>query len=245
MPPRLSVNIDHVATVRQARRASEPDPVAAAVVCDLAGADGITCHLRSDRRHMHDDDLRRLREVVTSHLNVEMAATAEMLRIARATKPDLVTLVPERPGEVTTEGGIDAHKFKRTLAKHCAALRKAGIAASLFIDPTEAQIRASAAIGVGMVELNTNAYSAAKTPDDQARAYDQMVDASHLAATSGLAVAAGHGLTLRNVAPIAEIPEIVELNIGHSIIARAVLVGLDQAVREMKRALAVSMVYED
>lgn len=245
MPPRLSVNIDHVATVRQARRSLEPDPVAAAILCDLAGADGITCHLRTDRRHIHDDDLRRLRETVASHLNVEMAATAEMLKLARATKPDLVTLVPERPGEVTTEGGIDAVKHKAALGKHCEALRRAKLAVSLFIDPTEEQIRASAEIGVGMVELNTNAYSIAQTPDAQARAYDQMVDAAHLAADAGMAVAAGHGLSVRNVGPIADIPEIVELNIGHSIIARAVLIGLERAVREMKHAMSGARSIDD
>jgi len=234
----LSVNIDHVATVRQARRAAEPDPVAAAVLCDLAGADGITCHLRGDRRHISDDDLRRLRQVVTTHLNVEMAATPEMLAIARRVRPDLVTLVPERPGEVTTEGGIDAARRARSLARHAAALRRSRIPVSLFIDPEPEQVDAAAGIGAGMVELNTNAYSIARTADEQAAAYDALVSAACRAAEKGLAVAAGHGLTVRNVTPVAEIPEIIELNIGHSIIARAVLVGLERAVREMKEAIA-------
>ncbi|GAB4374593.1 MAG: pyridoxine 5'-phosphate synthase [Acidobacteriota bacterium] len=238
MSASLSVNIDHVATVRQARRAAEPDPVAAAVLCDLAGADGITCHLRGDRRHIQDDDLHRLRRVVTTRLNVEMAATEEMLSIARRVRPDLVTLVPERPGEVTTEGGIDAARHRRTLARHVAALRRSRIASSLFIDPVPAQVDAAADIGVAMIELNTNAYSIATTASEQAEAYDALVAAATRASEAGLAVAAGHGLTVRNVTPIAEIPEVVELNIGHSIIARAVLIGLENAVREIRDAIA-------
>ena len=238
MSASLSVNIDHVATVRQARRAAEPDPVAAAVLCDLAGADGITCHLRGDRRHIHDDDLRRLRQVVTTRLNVEMAATDEMLAIARKVRPDLVTLVPERPGEVTTEGGIDAVRGRRRLERHVAALHRSRIPASLFIDPESKQVDAAATIGVDTIELNTSAYSAATTAREQAAAYDALVAAACRAAERGLSVAAGHGLTVRNVTPIAEIPEIIELNIGHSIIARAVLIGLERAVQEIRDAIA-------
>lgn len=238
MPTRLSVNVDHVATVRQARRAAEPDPVAAAVIAELAGASGITCHIRGDRRHIQDEDLKRLRAVVSTHLNVEMAATAEMLKLARAVRPDLVTLVPERPGEVTTEGGIDAKKHAKALKPHVAKLRRLGVGTSLFVDPVPAQIEAAVAIGVGLVELNTNAYSVAATPSALEEAYDALMSSCAQASEAGLAVAAGHGLTVRNVGPVAEISEIVELNIGHSIVARSVLIGLDRAVREMLEAVA-------
>lgn len=234
---RLSVNIDHVATVRQARRATEPDPVAAAVLAELAGAHGITCHIRGDRRHVNDSDLARLRQVVTTRLNVEMAATKEMLTIARQVRPDLVTLVPEKPGEVTTTGGIDAAGLRRTLVPHVRALRRLRIGVSLFIDPDLRQVEAAAAYGAGMVELNTNVYSIAKTDDERAKAYDELVVAALRAGELGMQVAAGHGLTIRNVRPVADIPEIVELNIGHSIIARAVLLGLERSVREMLEAM--------
>lgn len=234
---RLSVNIDHVATVRQARRATAPDPVAAAVLVELAGAHGITCHIRGDRRHIDDDDLLRLRRVVTTRLNVEMAATREMLRIARDVRPDLVTLVPEKPGEVTTTGGINVLGLKKTLGPHVRALKKTRIAVSLFVDPDQRQIEASAAVGAGMVELNTNVYSSAGRASQRARAFDELVAAAARASQLGLQVAAGHGLTLRNVRPVADIPEVVELNIGHSIIAQAVLIGLKRAVREMLAAM--------
>lgn len=234
---RLSVNIDHVATVRQARRATEPDPVAAAVLAELAGAHGITCHIRGDRRHVNDSDLARLRQVVTTRLNVEMAATREMLKIAREVKPDLVTLVPEKPGEVTTTGGIDAAGLKKTLAPHVKELRRSRLAVSLFIDPDLRQVEASAAYGAAMIELNTNVYSIAKTDAERSRAFDELVVAAARAGELGLAVAAGHGLTIRNVKPVADIPQVVELNIGHSIIARAVLLGLERSVREMLEAM--------
>jgi pyridoxine 5-phosphate synthase len=234
---RLSVNIDHVATVRQARRATEPDPVAAAVLVELAGAHGITCHIRSDRRHITDADLARLRQVVTTRLNVEMAATGEMLAIARATRPDLVTLVPEKPDEVTTTGGIDAAGLRKTLVPHVRALTRSRIGVSLFIDPDLRQIDAAAAYGAGTVELNTNAYSIARTAAERARTFDQLVVSAARAGELGLSVAAGHGLTVRNVRPVADIPEIVELNIGHSIVARAVLIGLERSVREMLAAM--------
>ena len=235
----LSVNIDHVTTLRQARRAAEPDPIAAAVICELAGADGITCHIRGDRRHIQDADLRRLREVVTTHLNVEMAATKAMLGVARKYRPDLVTLVPEREGEVTTEGGIDAAKLERRLATHITALRRSKIAVSLFIDPAMEQIEAAARLGAGTVELNTNAFSIAKSDRGLTRAYDALVAAASRAEELGMRVAAGHGLTVRNVAPIADIPQVFELNIGHSIIARSVFLGLDGAVAEMLDAIGV------
>jgi pyridoxine 5-phosphate synthase len=231
---RLSVNIDHMATIRQARRGVEPDPVAAAVLAEMAGADGITCHLRGDRRHISDEDLRRLREVVSTKLNVEMAATREMLDIAKKLRPDLVTLVPEREGEVTTEGGIDAARMKAELTAHVRELSSAGIEVSLFVDPHPAQIDAAVEIGAGTVELNTNAYSIATTDAETEAALEQLGAAATLAAEAGLRVAAGHGLTWRNVGAIAAIPEIFELNIGHSIVARAALHGLETAIDEMK-----------
>lgn len=234
---RLSVNIDHVATVRQARRATEPDPVAAAVLAELAGAHGITCHIRGDRRHVDDDDLQRLRATVTTRLNVEMAATREMLRIAREVKPDLVTLVPENASEVTTTGGIDAAGLRRVLIPHARALERSRIPVSLFIDPDMKQIEAAAACGVAIIELNTNEYAIARTGAEQARAFDRLVAAAARGAELGLAVAAGHGLTVRNVRPVADIPQVMELNIGHSIVARAVLVGLERSIRDMLAAM--------
>jgi pyridoxine 5-phosphate synthase len=234
---RLSVNIDHIATVRQARRAAEPDPVAAAVLCELAGAEGITVHLRGDRRHIQDRDVQRLRETVTTRLNIEMAATAEMLRIARQVRPDVVTLVPEKPGELTTSGGIDAARLAGRLRTHVKALKRSGIVVSLFIDPAERQVDAAAAIGAQIVELNTNAYSIARTGAAQARAYDELIVAACRADEQKLLVAAGHGLTARNVRPVADIPEVFELNIGHSIVARATLLGLQGAVQEMLAAM--------
>ncbi len=236
---RLSVNIDHVATLRQARQAAEPDPVAAAVLAELAGARGITCHIRGDRRHIQDQDLRRLQEVVTTHLNVEMAATAPMLRIAREYRPDLVTLVPEEPGEITTTGGIDAAKHFTRLKRHVQALKKSKINVSLFVDPHSSQIAAAAKLGVGMIELNTNAFAEARSERTQARAFDALVSAAQQAGDLGLLVAAGHGLSVRNVTPIADIPEVVELNIGHSIISRAVLIGLERAIVEILDAIGV------
>ncbi len=234
---RLSVNIDHVATIRQARKASEPDPVAAAVLAELAGADGITCHIRADRRHIQLKDLERLRQVVTTHLNVEMAATSKMLKIARSVRPDLVTLVPERAGEVTTEGGIDAARLKKKLAPHIKALRRSKIDVSLFIDPNLRQIEAAAELKVGTVELNTNAYAVARSDRALAAAFDAFVVAAAYASELGLAVAAGHGLTVRNVQAISDVPEVYELNIGHSIIARSVFFGIEGAIHEMLDAI--------
>ncbi len=234
---RLSVNIDHVATVRQARRAREPDPVAAAVLAELAGADGITCHIRGDRRHIHDEDLRRLEATVQTTLNVEMAATAEMLAIARDVRPGLVTLVPERPGEVTTEGGIDAARLGKRLGRHVAALRRSRLRVSLFVDPDLRQVDAAASLGAGVVELNTNAYSIADSARARGKAFDALVASASRAGELGLVVAAGHGLTVHNVRPVADIPEVTELNIGHSIVARAVLIGLERSVREILDAM--------
>jgi pyridoxine 5-phosphate synthase len=240
---KLGVNIDHIATIRQARKAIEPDPVAAAILAELAGADGITVHLRSDRRHIQDVDVRRLRETVTTRLNMEMAATAEMIRIARELLPDQSTLVPEKENEITTEGGLNVIENRDAVSKAIQILDCAGIQVSLFIDPDPEQIDAAADLGARMVELNTRAYSEAspKSPDTGGavlqRELTKIVQASERGRKKGLRILAGHGLTYRNVRFISAIPEIEELNIGHNIIARAVLAGMDQAVREMLQAM--------
>ena len=243
---RLNVNIDHIATIRQARRTNEPNPVAAAIICELAGADGITTHLRSDRRHIQDYDLIALKQVVITHLNVEMAATDEMVEIAARVKPDVVTLVPERPQEVTTEGGLDVVSHKETIKSAISKLKDSGIFVSLFIDPDLKQIKASSKLGAFQVEICTAQYAHLNEhPGDltvrRTKAIEDEVAriraAVKTASREGLNVAAGHGLTYRNVAAIARISEIEEFNIGHNIIARAALVGLDRAVREMIAAI--------
>lgn len=243
---RLNVNIDHIATIRQARRTNEPNPVSAAVICELAGADGITTHLRSDRRHIQDYDLIALKQAVITHLNVEMAATDEMVEIASRVKPDVVTLVPETPQEVTTEGGLDVIAHKKTIKKAIAKLKEAGIFVSLFIDPDIKQIKASAKLGVFQVEICTAQYAhlnehpgdkTVRRVGDIEKEAARIRTAAKTADREGLKVAAGHGLTYRNVAAIARISEIEEFNIGHNIIARAALVGLDRAVREMIAAI--------
>jgi pyridoxine 5-phosphate synthase len=232
----LGVNIDHVATVRQARRTVEPDPIAAAVLAELGGADGITAHLREDRRHMQDRDIRLLREIVRTRLNLEMAATAEMVTIALAVKPDYVTLVPERREEVTTEGGLAVAGQESKLAPIVDQLQSSGIPVSLFIDPDPAQIEAAQAIQAQWIELHTGRYAEAKGALSE---LELLHTATDQARSLGLRVNAGHGLTYWNVRPIAQIPGMEELNIGHSIIARAVLVGLERAVREMKAAMGL------
>ncbi len=240
---KLGVNIDHIATIRQARQALEPDPVAAAIVAELAGADGITVHLRKDRRHIHDSDVRRLRETVTTRLNLEMTATPEMLQIALQLRPDQVTLVPEKESEVTTQGGLSIAGSVKPVAAAVRNLAEGGIQVSLFIDPDPEQIDASTDTGVSMIELNTRAYSEAspKSTDlagaEFKRELTKIVQAAGRAHKKGLKVLAGHGLTYRNVGFISSIPEVEELNIGHNIIARAALVGLDRAVREMRQAM--------
>jgi pyridoxine 5-phosphate synthase len=231
--PRLGVNIDHVATVRQARGVLYPDPIAAAGIVELAGADGIVCHLREDRRHIQDRDLRILREIIQTRLNLEMAATEEMIRIALATKPNIVTLVPEKREELTTEGGLDVIKFFPSLKKAIQRLQKGGIPVSLFVDPKKDQIKASEGVGAEVIEIHTGHYCDAKTPLQEDEELKKILDAVAEASHRNLQIAAGHGLNYVNVQRIAEIKEIEELNIGHSIIARAVLVGLDRAVREM------------
>ncbi len=238
MPPRLGVNVDHVATLRQARRVPYPDPVAAAQMAELGGADQITIHLREDRRHVQDRDLRVLRQTVTTRLNLEMAATAEMVKIAYEVKPDECTLVPERREELTTEGGLDVAAGRDHVRKVVKTLRDADILVSLFIDPDVDQVRAAHRVEGQVVEIHTGRYCEARLEGDRRRELARIVDTAKAAAKLGLAVAAGHGLDYRNVGPVAAISEIEELNIGHAIVARAVLVGMERAVREMKGLLA-------
>ncbi|OLP18520.1 pyridoxine 5'-phosphate synthase [Leptolyngbya sp. 'hensonii'] len=239
--PTLGVNIDHIATVRQARRTVEPDPVAAAVLAELGGADGITVHLREDRRHIQERDVRLLRQTVRTHLNLEMAATKEMVAIALDLKPDYITLVPERREEVTTEGGLDVAGQEAHLTQVVAQLQEAGIPVSLFIDADSQQIAAAAATQAKFIELHTGRY--AEATDEATRNRELAVLAAGCAAAIGvgLRVNAGHGLTYWNVYPVACLEGMEELNIGHTIVSRAVLVGMERAVREMKQAIAGPM----
>ena len=247
MTAKLNVNIDHVATIREARKTIEPSIITAAVICEQSGANGITVHLRQDRRHIQDRDIELLREVVTTYLNVEMAATEEMTAIALRTKPDAVSLVPENPNEVTTEGGLDVAGNLDSVRSAVEKLRSAGIFVSLFVDPDIEQIDAARQAGAQQVELCTAEYAEltlsarAAHGDGEKRAAGEVerVKAAAIHAKNvGLIVAAGHGLTYRNIGPLASIPEITEFNIGHNIISRAVFVGLNQAVREMIEAIA-------
>ena len=246
MTARLNVNIDHVATVRQARRAPEPSVIAAAMACEQAGVDGITVHLRGDRRHIQDLDIELLRKSVTTYLNVEMAATEEMLGIALKANPDAVTLVAEKPDEITTEGGLDVKANIAIVRATVSKLRQGRILASLFIDPDPEQIQAAHDIGAQQVELCTAAYAEAtlgargihgEGAAHAAHELRRLREAAELATQYGLAVAAGHGLTYRNVGAVAEIKLITEFNIGHNIVARAIFVGLENAVREMRTAI--------
>ena len=229
----LGVNIDHVATIRQARRTVEPDPVWAAALAELGGADAITVHLREDRRHIQDRDLEVLRRTVQVKLNLECAVAPEMVEIACRVRPDQVTIVPERRAEVTTEGGLDVVSHRGAVADAIARLRDAGIAVSLFLDPAAPQIETAAALGAGIVELHTGCYANADEAAREARLVE-LAGAGELVRRVGLELAAGHGLTYRNVVPVARLEGMGELNIGHSIVARAVLVGFREAVREMK-----------
>ena len=243
MPVRLSVNIDHVATVRQARRAAYPDPVDAALLAEEAGAAGITAHLRGDRRHVQDADLVRLRQTIAGKLNVEMAATDEMVDIARHLLPHQVTLVPERPDEVTTEGGLDL--LSQADRVHVAAerLAGAGIAVSLFLDPDPRQLASLAALGTGAVsgfEINTDAYTRAATAGERERLVAAMREIAERGHSLGFRVYAGHGLTVENVAPVAALPHMEELNIGHFLVGRALLVGMRAAVSEMLAAMGAA-----
>lgn len=235
--PTLGVNIDHIATIRQARRTVEPDPVAASVLAELGGADGITVHLREDRRHIQDRDVRLLRQTVRTHLNLEMAATDEMVAIALDIKPDYVTLVPEKREEVTTEGGLDIAGQTERITEIVDKLQSASIPVSLFIDATSAQIEASVKVKAQFIELHTGQYAEADSEISRAQELAVLAKGCEQAIASGLRVNAGHGLTYWNVYPIACIPGMEELNIGHTIISRAALVGLERAVREMKQAI--------
>ena len=231
--PRLGVNVDHVATLREARKGKMPDPVAAAVIAETAGADGIVCHLREDRRHIKDKDLYLLKEVVKTHLNMEMAATDEMIKIAIEVLPDMVTLVPERREEITTEGGLDVVRHFDYLNDVVEMLKQQGIVVSLFIDPVIQQIKAAAKLGADYIEIHTGLYANAQ---DLATAMDELEKIRSMAAAArklGLGVSAGHGLNYQNVREVARIPQIEELNIGHSIVSKAVMVGMERAVQEM------------
>ena len=233
---RLYINVDHVATLRQARRTDEPDPVAAAALCEDAGAEGITAHLREDRRHMQDDDIIQLASTVRTVFNLEMALTEEMLAIAERLRPYQVTLVPERREEVTTEGGLDVAREPGKLRDGLARLKRAGVRTSLFIDPHAGAVRQSHDLGADAIELHTGSY--AHHPDSE-QAVRALADAADVGRSLGLAVHAGHGLTVRNVGPVAAIAAIEELNIGHSIVSRALFVGLAQSIAEMRAAMVV------
>lgn len=237
---KLGVNIDHIATIREARRGGEPEPITAALIAEMAGADGITVHLRGDRRHIQERDVRLLRDIIKTRLNVEMANTNEMVKLITSIKPDTATFVPERREEITTEGGLDVALNASLLSKNVVALQDAGISVSLFVDPDLDQIKACQKSGAHKIEINTGKYADARTPDLQETELEKIRNAAHLAKRLGLQVFAGHGLTYFNVIRIVEIDEIEELNIGHNIIARAALVGLDRAVREMKSLLSRS-----
>ncbi|MBW2309183.1 MAG: pyridoxine 5'-phosphate synthase [Deltaproteobacteria bacterium] len=230
---RLSVNVDHVATLRQARMALEPDPVAAAVLAELGGAQGITVHLREDRRHIQERDLEILRRTVKTRLTLEMAAVEEIIAIALRILPDMVTLVPEKRHELTTEGGLDVMAHENELKGVIERLQKGGIPVSLFIDPVPRQIEAAARVGVDAIEIHTGLYSDAAGGEQRDSEFRKVAAMASLGERLGLVVHAGHGLDYRNAARVAALPEISEISIGHSIIARAVLVGFERAVREM------------
>lgn len=238
---RLGVNIDHIATLRQARMTNEPDPVYAAAIAELAGADGITIHLRQDRRHMQERDLELLRAVVKTKLNLEMAATMEMMKIALKHKPDIVTLVPETPDEVTTTGGLDVLMFGDKVEEVAGNLKAAGIEVSVFIDPNVEQIRACYKLDIKTIEINTGEYAKNWNNSYAALELDKIKKSIQYAKKVHIKVLAGHGLTYQNVGPIASIPDIVELNIGHSIIANSTFMGLEKAVIRMKELIAYEM----
>jgi pyridoxine 5-phosphate synthase len=233
----LGVNIDHVATLRQARRGREPEPLAAAALAELGGADQITVHLREDRRHIQDRDLEVMRKTVTTRLNLEMAATQEMVKIAYEVRPDACTLVPERREELTTEGGLDVVSGRDAVRRVVKTLRDAEIQVSLFVDPDLDQVKAAHRVEAEVIEIHTGRYCDARLAADRRRELARIVDAAKAAVKLGLRVAAGHGLNYQNVLPVAAIREIEEFNIGHSVVARALLVGMERAVREMKELL--------
>ncbi len=234
---KLAVNIDHIATLRQARAAREPEPILAALLAEQAGASGIVCHLRGDRRHIQERDLKLLRQVIVTRLNLEMAATEEMLKVAREVKPDTVSLVPESPEEITTQGGLEVINQKDHLTSYIQEMKKAGIKVSIFVDPLENQIEACQAVGADLIEINTGKYADAGSEKERQANLEEVRQAAVFAARLGLEVHAGHGLDYHNVQPIVEIREISELSIGFAIVARAAMVGLTQAVREMMELL--------
>lgn len=234
---RLAVNIDHFATIREARKSHEPEPVLAALLAEMAGAEGIVCHIRGDRRHIKERDLKLLREAIKTKLNIEMAATAEMKAIALEIKPDVVSLVPEREAELTTEGGLDVASNEAHLLPHIQELRKAGIRVSIFVDPDPSQIEACRRAGVDLIEINTSRYSEVKPTEPIEEALEEVRRAAALGNELGLEIHAGHGLDYKNIAPIAKVPEITEFSIGFSIVARAAIVGVMPAVREMMELL--------
>ncbi len=234
---KLGVNVDHVATIRQARGVAEPDPVTAAMLAELAGADGITVHLREDRRHIQDRDVEILRRTVKTRLNLEMALTEEMVAFALKLLPDSVTLVPEGRRELTTEGGLDVLLMQSTLKQNITLLKQAGISVSLFVEPDIDQLRASHKVGADHIEIHTGTYCDAQTPAERRTQLQRIETAISAAKKLSLGVNAGHGLDYRNIGPVAALPGIEEFNIGHSIVSRAVLVGMDQAVREMLQLL--------
>ncbi|MBI5417848.1 pyridoxine 5'-phosphate synthase [Candidatus Poribacteria bacterium] len=235
--PKLGVNIDHVATLRQARGGVEPDPIAAAVIAELAGADGITIHLREDRRHMQDRDLKLLRHIVKSKLNLEMANNKDIIKIALSVLPDMITLVPEKREELTTEGGLDVISNSKALAETIELFRSSHVLVSIFIDPDITQIKEAGKINADFIEIHTGKYANSGTETEMLKELEAIQDAIKAAEKSGLRINAGHGLNYKNVIPIARLHKIEEVNIGHSIISRAVLVGLDKAVREMLDAI--------
>jgi pyridoxine 5-phosphate synthase len=230
---RLGVNVDHVATVREARKGRSPDPVPAALLCEEAGASQITVHLREDRRHIQDRDVRLLRELVKTSLNLEMAPTDEMIAIALSIRPDTSTLVPEKREELTTEGGLNVVGAGDRLAGAVKRLQQGGVRVSLFIDPDLEQVKESLRVGARAIEIHTGRYADAVSEEERREEIERIADAASLARKIGLEVGAGHGLDVQNIGAIARIPEIVEANIGHSIVARAIMVGIRDAVREM------------
>ncbi|WP_321365765.1 pyridoxine 5'-phosphate synthase [uncultured Desulfuromusa sp.] len=234
---KLSVNVDHIATIRQARGGAEPDPVAAAVLAELAGADGITIHLREDRRHIQDRDVEILRQTIKTRMNLEMALTDEMVAIALKTLPDSVTLVPEGRHELTTEGGLDVISMQSTLKQNIALLKQAGIIVSLFIEPDVEQIKASHKVGADYMEIHTGMYCEVKTEKEKREQLARIELAISAARKLGLGINAGHGLDYRNIVPVVALNGVEEFNIGHSIVSRASLVGMDKAVREMLERL--------
>lgn len=234
---RLAVNIDHFATLRQARRGKEPEPVLVALLAEQAGASGVVTHLRGDRRHIQERDLCLLREVIKTKLNLEMAATEEMKKIAIKIKPDVVSLVPEKLEELTTEGGLDVRRFERELIPYIQGLKKKGIRVSIFVDPMEDQIKACSQCGVDLIEINTGRYAELSPSLERNKALEAVQAAASLAKELGLEVHAGHGLDYHNVQPIVAIPEIEELSIGFAIVARAAVVGIEKAVRDMLKLL--------